>query len=63
MNSKDNRGGRRPGAGRPKSEKSKRTVVFRLDESAYDTLTKYAKYTGKTRTEIVTECIRSLDVI
>lgn len=59
MNSKENRGGRRPGAGRPKNKEPKRTIVFRLDASLYEALSNISIQTGRTRTDIVSECIKA----
>ena len=56
------RGGRRPGAGRPRRTEPKRTIVFNFDESVYNRLTEYAKAHGKSRTAVLTEYIKSLDI-
>lgn len=60
MMSEERRGGRRAGAGRPRSAEPKRTVVFKFDQSVYDKLSEYAKSQGKSRTAILTEFIKSL---
>ena len=60
--SEDRRGGRREGAGRPRSAEPKRTVVFKFDQSVYDKLSEYAKSQGKSRTAVLTEYIRSINL-
>ena len=56
----ERRGGRRAGAGRPRSAEPKRTIVFKFDQSIYNKLAEYAKLQGKSRTAVLTEYIRSL---
>lgn len=56
----ERRGGRRAGAGRPRSAEPKRTIVFKFDESIYNKLAEYAKLQCKSRTAVLTEYIRSL---
>ena len=58
--SEERRGGRRAGAGRPRSSTPKRTIVFKFDQSVYDKLSEYAKSQGKSRTAILVEYIKSI---
>ena len=60
MMSEERRGGRRPGAGRPRSAEPKRTIVFKFDESVYNKLSEYARLRGMSRTAVLTEYIRSI---
>lgn len=59
--SEERRGGRRVGAGRPRSAEPKRTIVFKFDESIYNKLGEYAKAHGMSRTAVLTEFIKSLE--
>lgn len=54
---KDNRGGARPGAGRPKLKKQAQRISIRIPKNEYKLMMMYAEFYNKTQTEIILDAI------